>query len=150
MAIYASPIFRGMQAALGAAQHDGPNGCIDTWNCLHDGAPVNSIVNVDMTKRGYEEFYVALSKYAERLASYYVSLTAINGGKPPEEFYDGLFALEVSFKFGSWFAMYVQAHCDVPEEAIAFNAIDELVEEYIASPAVIIQLNQDTFPGKEN
>ena len=150
MVYSSSPVFHGMQAALGTVKHDGPNGCIDAWNCLLDNQPPESFTGIDLYSRGYENFYVELGKYAERLASYYTNLTTTNNGKTPEECYDGLFAIEVSFEFGSWFAVFVKKHFRAPDEAIAFNAIDELVEKYMASPAVVIQLNQDTFPGKEN
>lgn len=141
-----SPIFHAMQAALGAAKHDIENGCIDKWNGWNDGIPIE---NFDLETRGYDNFYLELSKYAENLAMYYDSLMKINNGQDPDDLYDGVFSLAVSVAFGEWFALYVIEHSEAPKEPVALHAMQEIVDEYMSHPAVTIKLNPVTLPNAQ-
>ena len=145
-----TPVFHAMMIAIGAAKYDTENGCIDAWNCLTDGKP-NATYNATdiINTRGYDNFYVELGKYADKLAAYYNNIVKLHDVKSPEDLYDGCFSLDVSQKFGEWFAQFVQEHSCAPEKTVAEVAMQEIMDEYMSHPAVIITLNPDAFP-KEN
>jgi hypothetical protein len=128
-----SPVFHAMMAAIGASKYDVDNGCIDVWNGNVDSIPNNNFTNLNMEERGFDNFYIELSKYADELSEHYKKLTALNGDEP-DECYDGLFSIEVSTEFGEWFAKYVQEYGCAPEKTVALAALQELVDKYVKGP----------------
>lgn len=145
MSTMSSPIFHGMMAAVGAAKYDTENGCIDAWNGWCNGIPIEPF---DLTERGYDNFYLELSKYSEKLASYYNNIFKLNNGQGPDDLYDGCFSLEVSQKFGEWFAQFVKEHGCAPEATVAEVALHEIFDEYMSHPAVTFQIKPDDKDNK--
>lgn len=143
---YSLPIFHAAMAAAGAARMDVEDGCVDTWNCYRSTGPIKGTENVDMATRGTPNFYLAIAKYSDKLASYYNNLIEMYNGEDPDERHDGPFSMSVSMTFGEWFANYVQLHAAPPSEAEAENAIQELIDEYLSSPATTIVINPDNPP----
>lgn len=132
MTVSSSAVFHGMQAAIGANKYDTDNGCIDAWNLCWSPAIVvtDTSAQVDEKERGYDNFYVELSKYAEKLEAHHKTLVDLHEGKDPDESYDNLFSLDVSVAFGEWFGQYVQIYADAPNEVTAVAAMQELVDKF--------------------
>ena len=151
MSAITTPIFHAMMMAIGATKYDTENGCIDVWNCLTDGKPNAKYDTSNVIKtRGYDNFYVELGKYANKLADYYNNIIKLSDGKNPDDLYDGCFSIEVSQKFGEWFAQFVQEHGCAPEKSDVEVAILEIMDEYMSHPATIISINPEAFPKEDD
>jgi len=114
-----SEVVQGMHAAIGACKHDTEGGCIDVWNRTRGLHPIpNHLI-------GYDNFYIELAKYAPKLSE--LHLTIIKD----EDLYDGVFCMDVSEKFGSWFAKYVIKHTEPPTKKVANDKINKLMKKFL-------------------